>query len=75
MNQKSKDFIIELAALFEKYEVTLEVEESCSGWDCSSYDQLSFEIPYVDDDYKFRDYINIRGKYLEAKDFREALND
>lgn len=75
LNNKSIEFLIKLSSLLEEYKVTVEVTESCHGYGGFSVDGIEFTIPYYNEefDYKSEQFVELSGKYLEAKDITEIL--
>lgn len=75
LNNKSIEFLTKLSSLLEEYKVTVEVTESCHGYGGFSVDGIEFTIPYYNEefDYKSEQFVELSGKYLEAKDITEIL--
>lgn len=65
MKQNTKDFLLELAALLDKYKVEIEITESCNGdWSGFSVDGLQFEVPYkTEDGFPLDDYVELAGRF------------
>lgn len=75
LNNKSIEFLTKLSSLLEEYKVTVEVTESCRGYGGFSVDGIEFTIPYYNEefDYKSEQFVELSGRYLEAKDINEIL--
>lgn len=75
LNNRSVEFLTKLSSLLEEYKVTVEVTESCYGYGGFSVDGIEFTIPYHNEefDYKSKQFVELSGKYLEAKDITEIL--
>lgn len=75
LNNKSIEFLTKLSALLEEYKVTVEVTESCHGYGGFSVDGIEFTIPYHNEewDYNSQQFVELSGRYLEAKDINEIL--
>lgn len=75
LNNESIEFLTKLSSLLEEYKVTVEVTESCHGYGGFSVDGIEFTIPYYNEefDYRSEQFVELSGKYLEAKDITEIL--
>lgn len=70
MKKNTKDFLLELATLLDKYKVEIEITESSKGWTSGfTADGLEFEVPYTTEDgYPLDDYIQLPGCYHNSAD-------
>lgn len=75
LNNESIEFLTKLSSLLEEYKVTVEVTESCPGYGGFSVDGIEFTIPYYNEefDYKSEQFVELSGRYLEAKDITKIL--
>lgn len=85
MNQTTREFLIELKALMEKYrnktyEVEFTVLESCHGYQGFSVDGIELTVPTVGffgdgESYNSADFIEFRGMNINAQDIEEKLKE
>lgn len=69
MKQNTKNFLLELAALLDKYKVEIEITESCNGWNGFSADGLEFDIPWIEEGgFPRNDYVELKGRWHCATD-------
>ena len=73
MNQQTKNFLTELVCLMEKYEVDFDISETQYGY--NGFEADGMEIGVVDPESGYSEYISVKGKYFNWKDFKELLND
>lgn len=73
MNQQTKNFLTELVCLMEKYDVDLDISETQYGY--TGFEADGLEISVVDPESGYSEYISVKGKYFNWKDFKELLND
>lgn len=75
MQTKTREFLQKLAALMQEYDVDLEITESCHGYGGFSVDGLEIGVKSMSEDYGyvFHDYVELTGKYHEAKDILELI--
>jgi hypothetical protein len=77
MKEHTKEFLQKLAALMEEYEVDFEITESCHGYNGFEVDglEIGVKIHDIDDNYHYTEYVDLSGRYHDAKDILELIEE
>lgn len=85
MHPTTREFLVELKELFDKYErgpykVELDVVESCHGYDGWFVEGVEIGVPVMKtfddgDSYHSTEYVSFSGKYITPDDIAAALKE